>query len=218
VNFTEGSLVQSGQVLASIDPQPYQIQLAQAEGQLARDQATLKTARSDLDRYEKLAAQNAIPKSQLDAQQGAVAQLEGSVRADQANVENAKLQLIYTQITAPMTGVAGLRLVDPGNIVHAADPTGIVIITQLEPIAVLFPITEDSLPQVRARLSEGASTPVEAWNRDNTVKIATGRLTAVDNQIDQTTGTVKLKAVFDNKDGALFPGAFVNVRLIIENR
>jgi len=218
VNFTEGSLVQSGQVLASVDPQPYQIQLAQAEGQLARDQATLKTARSDLDRYEKLAAQNAIPKSQLDAQQGAVAQLEGSVRADQANVENAKLQLIYTQITAPMTGVAGLRLVDPGNIVHAADPTGIVIITQLEPIAVLFPITEDSLPQVRARLSEGASTPVEAWNRDNTVKIATGRLTAVDNQIDQTTGTVKLKAVFDNRDGALFPGAFVNVRLIIENR
>jgi RND family efflux transporter MFP subunit len=214
VNFTEGSLIQSGQLLASIDPQLYQIQLSQAEGQLTRDQATLKIARSDLDRYEKLVAQNAIPKSQLDARQGAVAQLEGSVRADQANVENAKLQIVYTQITAPMAGVAGLRLVDPGNIVAAG--SAIVTINLLEPIAVLFSIPEDSLPQVRARLGEGAEVPAEAWSRDNSVKIATGRLTAVDNQIDQTSGTAKLKAVFDNKDGALFPGAFVNVRLQIK--
>jgi multidrug efflux system membrane fusion protein len=214
VNFTEGSLVQTGQLLASIDPQPYQIQLSQAEGQLTRDQAALKTARSDLDRYEKLVAQNAIPKSQLDAQQGAVAQLEGSVRADQANVANAQLQIVYTQVTAPITGAAGLRLVDPGNIVAAG--SAILVITQLEPIAVLFTIPEDSLPQVRARLNEGAEVPAEAWSRDNSVKIATGRLTAVDNQIDQTTGTAKLKAVFDNKDGALFPGQFVNVRLQIK--
>jgi len=218
VSFTEGSLIQAGQVLASIDPQPYQIQLSQAEGQLTRDQAALKNARSEFDRYEKLLAQNAIPKSQVDAPASAVAQLEGSVRADQANVENAKLQLVYTQITAPITGVASLRLVDPGNIVHAADTTGILIITQLEPIAVLFTIPEDRLPEVRARLRESASPPVEAWSRDNTAKIATGHLTAVDNQIDETTGTAKLKAVFDNKDGALFPGEFVNVHLLVNGK
>ena len=216
VSFTEGSLVQAGQLLASIDPQPYQIQLDQAEAQITRDQALLQNARADLARYEGLLAQNAIPKPQIDTQRGAVAQLEGSVKAETANVDNVKLQLSYTQVRAPITGVAGLRLVDPGNIVHAADPTGIVIITQLEPIAVLFAIPEDSVPQVRARLSEGASTPVEAWNRDDTVKIATGHLTAIDNQIDQETGTVKLKAVFDNKDGALFPGGFVNVRLLMK--
>ena len=216
VGFTEGSLVQAGQVLATIDPQPFQIQLAQAEGQLTRDQAALKNARADFDRLEKLLAQNAIPKAQIDAPASAVAQLEGAARADQANVDNAKLQLIYTQITAPITGVASLRLVDPGNMVHAADTTGILVINQLDPIAVLFTIPEDSLPQARARLGEGVSVPVEAWNRDNTVKIATGRLTAVDNQIDTITGTAKLKAVFDNKDGALFPGEFVNVQVLIK--
>jgi RND family efflux transporter MFP subunit len=216
VSFTEGSLVQAGQLLASIDPQPYQIQLDQAEAQITRDQALLQNALTDLARYVSLQKQNAIPESQVDAQRVAAAQLAGSIKAEHANVENAKLQLSYAQIRAPITGVAGLRLVDPGNIVHAADPTGIVIITQLEPIAVLFAIPEDSVPQVRARLSEGASTPVEAWNRDDTVKIATGHLTAIDNQIDQETGTVKLKAVFDNKDGALFPGAFVNVRLLMK--
>jgi RND family efflux transporter MFP subunit len=216
VSFNEGGLVRAGQVLASIDPQPYQIQLAQAEGQLIRDQAALKNARADLDRLEKLVAQNAIPKSQVDAQTGAVAQLEGSVRADQASVDNAQLQLSYTQVTAPITGVASLRLVDPGNIVHAADAAGILIIAQLDPIAVLFTIPEDSLPLVLARLREGASVPVEARKRDDTAKIATGHLTAVDNQIDQTTGTAKLKAVFDNKDGALFPGEFVIVHLLVK--
>jgi RND family efflux transporter MFP subunit len=217
VSFNEGSLVQAGQVLASIDPQPYQIQLSQAEAQMARDQALLQNALADLARYVSLQKQNAIPESQVEAQRSVVAQLTGSIKAENANVEKAKLQLIYTQITAPITGVAGLRLVDPGNIVHAAD-SAILIITQIEPIAVLFTIPEDNLPQVRARLSEGASPTVELWNRDNTAKIATGHLTAIDNQIDITTGTAKLKAVFDNKDGALFPNEFVNVRLLMNNR
>jgi multidrug efflux system membrane fusion protein len=206
VGFNDGDLVQAGQVLASIDPRPFQVQLAQAEGQLARDQAQLAEA---------MRAQNAISKKQLVTQIATVAQLEGSIQIDQGNIENAKLQLVYAQVTAPITGVVGLRLVDPGNVVRAADATGIVIITQLQPIAVLFTISEDRLPQVLARLREGASLSVEAWNGDNTVKIATGRLTAVDNQIDPTTGTAKLKAVFDNKDGALFPNQFVNVRLLV---
>jgi RND family efflux transporter MFP subunit len=218
VSFNEGGLVQAGQVLASIDPQPYQIQLVQAEGQLARDQAQLADATDQVRRLRQLSDADAIPKEQVDTQTRAVAQLEGSIRADRANVDNAKLQLSYTQVRAPITGVAGLRLVDPGNIVHAADATGILIITQLQPIAVLFTIPEDSLPLVRARLTEGASVPVETWSRDNTAKIATGRLTAVDNQIDQTTGTAKLKAVFDNQDGALFPGEFVNVQLLVNGK
>lgn len=184
VSFQEGDHVQAGQLLASIDPKPYQIQLAQAEGQLARDQ-----------------------------ERGGV-----SLRADQANVENARLQLTYTQILAPITGVIGLRLVDPGNTVHAADATGIVVITQLQPIAVLFTIPEDNLPRVRARIAERALPRVEVWNRQNTGKIATGRLTAVDNQIDLATGTIKLKAVFDNGDGALFPNQFVNVHLLFNSQ
>jgi multidrug efflux system membrane fusion protein len=202
VSFKEGDLVQAGQVLASIDPRPYQLQLIQAEGPLARDQAQLADVRRN---------QNTMSKQQFD---NMVAQVEASIKADQANIESAKLQLTYTQIAAPITGVAGLLMVDPGNIVHAADATGIVIINQLQPIAVLFTIPQDSLPQVLARLKEGVSLPVEAWNRNNNAKIATGRLTAVDNQIDPATGTAKLKAVFDNKDGALFPNQFVNVHML----
>jgi multidrug efflux pump subunit AcrA (membrane-fusion protein) len=201
VSFKEGSMVQAGQVLASIDPQPYQIKLFQAEGQLDRDQAQLTEA-----------SQRARSGTGPDS---IVAQLEGSVRGDQATIDSAKLQLTYTQITAPITGVAGLRLVDPGNIVHASDTTGIVVINQIQPISVLFTIQEDILPQVLARLREGATPPVEAWNRDNSAKIATGRLTAADNQIDQETGTAKLKAVFDNQNGALFPNEFVNVHLFV---
>jgi multidrug efflux system membrane fusion protein len=201
VSFKEGSMVQAGQVLASIDPQPYQLLLAQAEGQLARDQAQLTEA-----------SQRARSGTGPDS---IVAQLEGSVRADQATIDNAKLQLTYTQITAPITGVAGLRLVDPGNIVHTNDTTGIVVINQIQPISVLFTIHEDILPQVLARLREGATPPVAAWNRDNSAKIATGRLTAADNQINQETGTAKLKAVFDNQNGALFPNEFVNVHLFM---
>ena len=184
VSFKEGDRVQAGQLLASIDPRPYQIQLDQAESQLARDKA-----------------------KSIDAT------TEAGIHADQANIDNAKLQLAYTQIVAPITGVAGLRLVDPGNFVRPGDP--ILIITQLQPIAVLFTIPEDFLPQVRARLKDGTNVPVEAWNRDNSLKLATGSLTAVDNQIDVTTGTVKLKAVFDNNDDALFPNQFVNVRVRI---
>ena len=188
-------------MLASIDPRPYEIQLAQAEGQLARDEAQL------------VDAQSALPKQPLT-----IAQLEGSIKVDRANVDNAKLQLTYAQVTAPIAGVVGLRLVDPGNIVHASDATGIVIIAQSQPIAVLFNIPDDSLPEVLARLREGASVPVDAWSRDYSRKIAIGRLTAVDDRIDQTTGTAKLKAVFDNKDGALFPNQFVNIRLFLNSR
>jgi RND family efflux transporter MFP subunit len=218
VSFKEGELVQAGQLLASIDPKPYELQLAQAEGQLVRDEAALKGGRAELDRIKNQVALGAIPKPQLDAQIATVAELEGSMRTDQAKVDLAKLQLTYAQIRAPITGVAGLRLVDPGNMVHASDATGILVITQLQPIAVLFTIPEDTLPQVRARLKEGASLPVEAWSRDNSVKIATGLLTAVDNQIDMATGTAKLKAVFDNKDDALFPNQFVNVRILMTGR
>jgi RND family efflux transporter MFP subunit len=216
VKFKEGEMVQAGEVLASIDPQPYELQLVQTEGQLERDQAVLKNARAELDRIKHQAALGLAP--DLDAARAKVADLEGVMRTDQAKVDYAKLQLTYTQVSAPITGVAGLRLVDPGNMVHAADPGGLVIITQLQPIAVLFTIPEDSLPQVRARLREGASLPVEVWNRADTVKIATGRLTAVDNQIDQITGTAKLKAVFDNQDDALFPNQFVNVRMLLNAR
>jgi RND family efflux transporter MFP subunit len=199
LGFKEGDLVQAGQVLADIDSSPYQLQVVQAESQLLRDQAQLVDATR---------AQNAAT----------AAQLEATVKADQAYLENAKRLLLYTHILAPITGVAGLRLVDPGNIVHAADTTGIVIINQLQPISVLFNIPEDNLPQVRARLRAGANLPVEAWDHNDTTMIATGRLTAVDNQIDATTGTVKLKAVFDNKDGALFPNQFVNVRMLLNTQ
>jgi multidrug efflux system membrane fusion protein len=211
-------VVQQGQVLASIDPQPYQIELTQAQGQLTQDESALDGARTDLDRFQKLAALNAIPKEQIGPQIATVAQLEARVAADRANVDRAKLQLTYTQIASPITGVAGLRLVDPGNVVHASDATGIVIITQVQPCAVLFTIPEDRLPQVLASLRKSANLPVEAWNRDNSVQIAIGRLTAVDNQIDPATGMAKLKAVFDNKDGALFPNQFVNVRLILNTQ
>jgi multidrug efflux system membrane fusion protein len=199
VGFNEGEQVREGQLLVSIDPRPYQIQLDRAQSQLAEDQALLASARRDQDTI-------------------LIAQLEGRTRTDQANVENTDLQLTYTQIRAPIAGVAGLRLVDPGNIVHAADSTAIVTITQLQPIAVVFNLAEDVLPQARAWMREGAAVTVEAWTRDTSIKLATGRLTAIDNQIDQTTGTAKLKAVFNNKDQALFPNQFVNVRLTSGSR
>jgi RND family efflux transporter MFP subunit len=207
VNFNEGGIVQAGQVLASIDPTAYQLQVVQAEGQLARDQAEL----ADF----KLRNTNALPKVDFDFR---VSAFEGTIATDQAKVDDAKRQLSYTQITSPITGVAGLRLVDPGNVVHASDASGIVIIKQLQPIAVLFTIPEDSLPNVLARLRQGDGPPVEAWDRTNSARIAAGRLTAVDNQIDQQTGLATLKAVFDNKDGALFPNEFVNVRMLLNSR
>jgi multidrug efflux system membrane fusion protein len=211
VSFKEGELVQAGQVLASIDPQQYELQLAQAQSPLMQDQAALDNARANLLRYQKLV----LPEQAAD-QAAAVAKFEAKTKADQIEVDRAKLQLSYARVTAPITGVAGLRLVDPGNIVHAAD--AIVIITQLQPIAVLFTIPEDRLPQVLAQLRAGASPRVEAWNRDMSNKLATGRLIAVDNQIDVETGMAKLKAVFDNNDGALFPNQFVNVRLFLNSQ
>jgi multidrug efflux system membrane fusion protein len=218
VGFKEGDFVKEGQVLAEIDPRPYQVQLEQAEGTLARDTALLANARIDLDRYKTLLAQDAIPKQQLDTQVALVAQLEGTVKQDQATINNAKLQLIYAKVTAPISGKVGLRLVDPGNIVHASDSGGMLVITQLQPISALFTIPEDSLQPVLTKLNHGVHLTVEAWNRDNSAKIANGTLLTLDNQIDQTTGTSKLKDDFDTKDNALFPNQFVNVRLLVDTQ
>jgi len=216
VDFQEGDNVKEGQELAQIDPRPYQVQLEQAEGQLARDQAILADARLDLERYKTLLAQDAIPKQQLDTQIASVGQAEGNVKTDQANINNAKLQLTYSNIIAPITGRIGLRLVDPGNIVHASDSNGLFVITQIQPISVLFTIPEDNMPQVMKKLRAGGRLPVEAFNRDNSVKLSTGSLLTVDNEIDPTTGTAKLKGVFDNKDNSLFPSQFVNIRLLVD--
>ncbi len=216
VDFNEGDLVKQGQVLIEIDPRPYQVMLELAQGTLAHDQALLDNSKVDLERYKMLLATDAIPKQQLDTQQALVAQYQGNIKQDTANIDNAKLQLTYAQVTAPITGVAGLRLVDPGNIVHAADATGMVVLTQLQPISVLFTIPEDSLPQVVQKLRAGAKLPADAYNRDNSKKLASGTLVTLDNQIDSTTGTSKLKAVFPNTDNALFPQQFVNIRLLVD--
>lgn len=199
VSFKEGDRVQAGQILATIDPRPYELQLAQAEGELAREQAEFAV----------------VTRNRKDLPPDQVAQVDGSMKVTQAKVDEAKLHLTYTQIASPITGVAGLLLVDPGNVVHANDTTGIVIINQLQPIAVVFTIQEDRLQRVLARMRAGNILPVEAWSRDSKVRLAAGRLTAVDNQIDTTTGTVKLKAEFANKDGALYPNQFVNVHLLV---
>ena len=216
VDFNEGDLVHEGQVLIEIDPRPYQVQLELAEGTLARDQAMLNNAKLDLQRYQTLLTQDAIPKQQLDTQVALVAQYEGNIKQDTANIDSAKLNLTYARVVAPITGVVGLRQVDPGNIVHASDTNGMIVITQLQPIAVLFTIPEDSLPQVTQKLRAGAHLPVDAYNRDNSKKVASGMLVTLDNQIDSTTGTSKLKAVFQNTDSALFPQQFVNIRLLVE--
>ena len=216
VNFQEGDLVKEGQVIAEIDPRPYQVMLEQAEGTLAHDRALLDNANVDLARYEPLVKQQAIPTQQLDTQKALVAQYEGNIAQDIANVNNAKLQLIYAKITAPITGTLGLRIVDPGNIVHAADANGIIVITQLQPIAVLFTIPEDNLPEVTKKLRAGTQLLVEAYNRDNSKKLASGTLLTLDNQIDPTTGTSKLKAIFENKDFELFPNQFVNIKLLVD--
>jgi len=216
LDFNEGDLVQQGQLLIEIDPRPYQVQLELAEGTLARDQAMLNNAKLDLQRYQTLLAQDAIPKQQLDTQTALVAQYEGNIKQDNANINSAKLNLTYAKVVAPITGVVGLRQVDPGNIVHASDANGMIVITQLQPISVLFTIPEDNLPQVTQKLRAGAHLPVDAYNRDNSKKIASGTLVTLDNQIDSTTGTSKLKAVFKNTDNALFPQQFVNIRLLVD--
>jgi membrane fusion protein, multidrug efflux system len=216
VNFNEGDLVKEGQALIEIDPRPYQVQLEQAQGTLAHDQALLDDAKLDLARYITLLEQDAIPKQQLDTQKALVAQYEGSIKQDQANVDAARLNITYSHVTAPITGNVGLRLVDPGNIVHAADANGMVVITQLQPIQVQFTIPEDSLPAVLRKMRAGIHLPVDAYTRDNATKLATGEFQTVDNQIDSTTGTAKLKAVFKNEDFALFPQQFVNIRLKVD--
>jgi membrane fusion protein, multidrug efflux system len=216
IHFNEGDLVKEGQVLIEIDPRPYEVQLEMAQATLAKDQALLANARVDLNRYQQLVKTDAIPAQQLDTQTALVSQNEATIKQDQANIDNARLQLTYSRIQAPITGVVGLRLVDPGNIVHAGDSNGMINITQLQPISVVFTIPEDNLPQVAQKLRAGAHLTVEAYNRDNSKKLASGRLLTPDNQIDATTGTAKLKAVFDNTDNSLFPQQFVNVRLLVD--
>ena len=216
LDFNEGDLVKAGQVLCEIDPRPYQVQLDIAQATLAHDEALLDNAKVDQNRYKELVKTDAIPSQQLDTQNALVAQYQGTIKQDNANIESAKLQLVYSKVTAPITGVVGLRLVDPGNIVHASDSNGMITITQLQPIAVLFTIPEDSLPEVTQKLRAGAHLPADAYNRDQSKKLASGMLVTLDNQIDNTTGTSKLKAVFDNTDNALFPQQFVNIRLLVD--
>lgn len=216
VLFQEGQMVSTGQLLAEIDPRPFQVQLAQAEGQLVRDQALLTNAQIDLERYRTLFKEDSIPKQQLDTQESLVRQFEGTIKADQSQVDNAKLQLIYCRITAPITGRVGLRLVDVGNMVHASDTTGLLVITQVQPITLVFTLPEDNLPAVLARMKGKQQLTVAAFDREQKQLLANGTLQSIDNQIDPTTGTVKLKAVFANSDGALFPNQFVNARILID--
>ncbi|HTN28659.1 MAG TPA: MdtA/MuxA family multidrug efflux RND transporter periplasmic adaptor subunit [Burkholderiales bacterium] len=218
IAFTEGQVVKQGDLLAEIDPRPFQVQLAQAEGQLARDQALLENAKIDVGRYRTLLQQDSIAEQQVATQEALVKQLEGTVRMDQSQIANARLQLTYAKITAPISGRLGLRQVDPGNVVRAGDANGIVVITQLQPISVIFTIPQDQLPAVLKRMDGATKLVTEAWDREGRVKLATGTLLTADNQIDTTTGTVKLKAEFANSDGRLFANQFVNVRMQLETR
>jgi multidrug efflux system membrane fusion protein len=216
VNFTEGQSVKKNDLLAVVDPRPYDVALQQAQGTLAKDQALLKNAEIDLERYRKLVAQDSIARQQYDTQAALVRQYEATIVTDQALVDNAKLNLVYTRIIAPTDGRIGLRLVDPGNYVTMGDATGICVITLMQPMSVLFTIPEDSLPQVRKRLREGATLEATALDRAQKNTLGTGKLSTTDNQIDTTTGTVKMRAIFDNTDEALFPNQFVNVRLLVD--
>jgi multidrug efflux system membrane fusion protein len=217
VHFTEGQFVHEGDLLAELDPRPFEVALEQMEGQLAKDQAQLKDARLDLGRYDELHKEGVIAQQQVDTQTAQVGQLEGGIRADQAQIDNEKLQLVYCRITAPLTGRVGLRLVDQGNIVHAADATGLVVITQVQPVATLFTLPEDSLPEVIQHM-KNEELGVEAYSRDDTTKLASGKLVTINNQIDPTTGTVQLKAEFPNSDLSLWPNQFVNIRLMLTVR
>jgi membrane fusion protein, multidrug efflux system len=217
VNFQEGQTVKQGDLLILIDPRPFQVQLEQMQAQLFKDQATLRDAKLNLERYTTLIPSGSISQQQVDTQKSTVDQLDGQVRTDQAQIDNAKLQLVYCNITAPFTGRVGLRQVDPGNIVHAADTNPMLILTQLQPIGVIFTLPEDQLPTVSQHM-KNSTLQVEAYSRDDQTKLATGKLMTIDNQIDQTTGTAKLKAVFDNKDNQLWPNQFVNANLLLETR
>ncbi len=217
VNFQEGQNVKQGDLLIEIDSRPFQVQLEQMQAQLFRDQAQLRDAKLNLDRYTTLIPSGSIAQQQVDTQKALVDQLEGTVRTDQAQIDNAKLQIVYCNITAPFTGRVGLRQVDPGNIVHAADTNPMLILTQLQPIAVIFTLTEDVLPTVAQHMKKGP-LEVDAFSRDDQTKLATGKLLTIDNQIDPTTGTAKLKAVFSNEDNQLWPNQFVNADLLLETR
>jgi membrane fusion protein, multidrug efflux system len=216
VYYKEGQMVRKGDPLLDIDPRPYQAAVTQAEGQLAHDQAVLSEAGIDYERYKAALARNAIAQQQVSDQEQVVHQDEGTVKTDQGNLDNAKVNLAYTHITSPIDGRVGLRLVDPGNIVQANSTTALVVITQLEPITVVFSVGEDYLGQIEPQISSGARMQVDALDRQQLTRIASGYLLTVDNEVDVTTGTVKLKAQFDNKDGALFPSEFVNARLLLK--
>ncbi|MGB9467037.1 MAG: MdtA/MuxA family multidrug efflux RND transporter periplasmic adaptor subunit [Candidatus Acidiferrum sp.] len=216
VNFTEGQFVHAGDALIEIDPRPYQVMLEQAEGQLAKDQAQLHDVQVDFERYQLLYNEGVVPKQQVDTQQAQVGQFQGAIKADQATIDNAKLQLVYARITAPISGRVGLRLVDIGNIVHASDTTGLLVITQLQPISVIFTLPQDQLPQVLPKLRAGSQLSVDAYDRDDTTKITEGKLATIDNQIDPTTGTYKLKAIFTNDTNILFPNQFVNIHMLVD--
>jgi multidrug efflux system membrane fusion protein len=217
VNFKEGQLIHKGDLLAQVDPRPFQIALHNAEAALARDTAQLRDARMNLDRYRTLRAGNLIAQQQLDDQQALADQYEGTTKADQAAIESAKLNLDYSHIVSPIDGVTGVRLIDLGNIVHAADQTYIVVLTQLDPMAVLFTLPEDDLPRVQQELSKG-EIACEAYSRDGQIKLATGTLGLIDNEVNQSTATIRLKAFFPNKDRSLWPNEFVKTRLLLSTR
>ena len=216
INFQEGQFVHQGEDLVDIDSRPYQVQLEQAEGQLAKDQAQLRDVQVNYERYQLLYKEGVIPKQQVDTQGSQVGQFEGSIKADQGAIDSAKLQIVYSHVTAPISGRIGLRLVDVGNIVHASDANGLLVITQLQPIAVIFSLPQDELPPVAAKLQVGMPSIVDAYDRDDTSKIESGKLLTIDNQIDTSTGTFKLKAVFNNERSILFPNQFVNVHLLAD--
>src|SRR5262252_8580724 len=217
IAFKEGQQVKQGDLLAVIDPRPYEVALAQTQATLYKDQSALKDAKLNMDRFAGLVKDGVIPQAQYDTQVATVGQLEGAVRADQAQVDNVKLNLTYTRITAPVSGRIGLRQIDVGNMVHASDPNGLVVITQLHPIAVVFTLPADNLASVAQHMRSGPMQ-VDAYSRDDQTKLASGKLLTIDNQIDPSTGTGKLKAVFDNRERTLWPNQFVNARLLLEVR
>jgi multidrug efflux system membrane fusion protein len=216
INFKEGQSVRQGEDLVDIDSRPFQVQLEQAEGQLAKDQAQLRDVQVNYERFQLLYKEGVIPKQQVDTQGSQVGMFEGSIKGDQGAIDSAKLQIVYSHVTAPISGRIGLRLVDVGNIVHATDANGLLVITQLQPIAVIFSLPQDELPQVASKLQKGDQLVVEAYDRDDTSKIESGKLLTIDNQIDTSTGTYKLKAVFNNDRNILFPNQFVNVHLLAD--
>src|SRR6266481_2524997 len=216
INFQEGQFVRQGEDLIDIDSRPFQVQLEQAEGQLAKDQAQLRDVQVNYERFQLLYKEGVIPKQQLDTQGSQVGMFEGSIKGDQGAIDNAKLQIVYSHVTAPISGRIGLRLVDIGNIIHATDSNGLLVITQLQPIAVIFSLPQDQLPQVASKLHNPDQLLVEAYDRDDTSKIESGKLLTIENQIDTTTGTYKLKAVFNNDRNLLFPNQFVNVHLLAD--